>query len=517
MNRLFSARHGTIDSRILPQSLRSGKLVLVACTCAALFGTGIWQLWQTYDADIRQAQVVTSNTARSIAEQAETTIKTADAIAATLVERIEAEGTGPEARGRLYHLMTSLATLVPAIHDIAITDSKGDTTVKSFVAVPAGMNYVEEEFFRSHTMLPDRAPFVGGRIKSKEDGTYDIIVSRRINRSDGGFAGVAVATVSLQSFQQLFDQLQAKAGSVITLLADDDTSLAGSPSGTGEAAKFTGGIALRQQMRVAPRAGSVAYKTAIDGARRYGSYQRLRQYPLSILVSLSEWDLQRSWRVELGSLAVILTCVMIVMVVVGGRALKANSALNALVVQDGLTGLATRRVFDKTVELELRRATRSGEAVSIIMIDIDHFKDYNDCYGHPAGDDCLRAVAHSVQGCLRRAGDVAARYGGEEIAVILPGVDAPRAYAFAERIRLAVRGLALQHARSEHGIVTFSAGVATFMPGRSVGAAESLVGDADAALYLAKATGRDTVATCPPSVAICPEAEAHTPGFNYAA
>jgi diguanylate cyclase (GGDEF)-like protein len=151
------------------------------------------------------------------------------------------------------------------------------------------------------------------------------------------------------------------------------------------------------------------------------------------------------------------------------------------------------------------------------MIDIDHFKGYNDCYGHPAGDDCLCAVAGAIQGCLRRAGDLAGRYGGEEFVAVLSGSDAPRALAFAERMRLTVRGLALQHGRSERSIVTLSAGVATFVPGRSAGSWQALLGDADAALYAAKASGRDRVQIyAPPQLVISPASRARAGGLQAA-
>jgi diguanylate cyclase (GGDEF)-like protein len=192
--------------------------------------------------------------------------------------------------------------------------------------------------------------------------------------------------------------------------------------------------------------------------------------------------------------AIILVCVMIVVVVLGAQTLKTDHVLKAQAMQDGLTGLANRRFFTETIEREFRRAARSSEPVSVIMIDIDHFKAYNDCYGHPAGDECLRAVASTIRGCLRREGELAARYGGEEIAVILPGSDAPRAYALAARMRLAVRGLGLQHAGAVLGIVTVSAGAASCLPGRrrTMGW-QALVESADRALYEAKASGRDSV------------------------
>jgi diguanylate cyclase (GGDEF)-like protein len=188
---------------------------------------------------------------------------------------------------------------------------------------------------------------------------------------------------------------------------------------------------------------------------------------------------------------------MVVVVVLGGRSIRATRMLNAQATQDGLTGLANRRSFDEMLKRETRRAERAGQPISLIMIDIDRFKNYNDHYGHPGGDECLRRIAHAIQGCLRRAGELVARYGGEEIAVILPGSDARRAYAVAEKMRLTVRGLALPQAPGVGGLVTFSAGVATRVPGQDGGEARTLVANADVALYAAKAEGRDRVKAQP--------------------
>jgi diguanylate cyclase (GGDEF)-like protein/PAS domain S-box-containing protein len=142
---------------------------------------------------------------------------------------------------------------------------------------------------------------------------------------------------------------------------------------------------------------------------------------------------------------------------------------------------------------ETRRAARLGQPISVILIDIDHFQDYNGCYGHPAGDECLREVASAIRGCLQRAGEFAARYGGEEIVVLLPGSDTPDAVALAETMRLAVRSLARQQAHHLGSVVTFSAGVATWVPGETAYGWQALVGIADTALYAAKAAGRNMV------------------------
>jgi diguanylate cyclase (GGDEF)-like protein len=202
---------------------------------------------------------------------------------------------------------------------------------------------------------------------------------------------------------------------------------------------------------------------------------------------------QRTFHAQLIWNAFILVLVLVVVAVLGSRAVKANRVLSSQAMQDGLTGLAKRRFFEKTIRSEFQRAAWSKSPISVILIDIDHFKDYNDCYGHLAGDECLRSVANAIRGCIRRAGDVVARYGGEEIVVVLPGLDNPSALALATAMRIALHGLALPHARSAHGIVTFSAGVATYLPGRSTGGWQTLVEVADSALYAAKTSGRDTV------------------------
>lgn len=452
-------------------------------------------MWRVYEANIQQTEVATSNTARSMAAQADATIKTADTIVASLVERVEAEGTGPESLTRFYPLMTSLAAALPAIHEMGITDSAGNAIVKSLVANPAGLNYAERAYFRFHVTHSDRGPFIGARIRSKVDGTYNITVTRRIDHPDGSFAGVVVASVSMAYFQKLFDEMQAKSGGIIALLADDDTVLVRSPPLPDNAAGVGVQSGLWQQMRDNPLSGNVTYVSSFDGVRRRGTYKHLAQYPLATLVSQSEWDLQSSWRAELRSHAVILACVMIVVMVLGGHVVTANRKLTSQAMQDGLTGLANRRFFGETLDREFRRMARSGLPISIIMIDVDHFKEYNDCYGHLAGDECLRTVARAIQGCLRRAEDFAARYGGEEIAVVLPGLDTPRACAVAEAMRSAIHGLAMPHSRGEHGVVTFSAGVATRLPERSDSDWQALIGDADRALYAAKRRGRDTVET----------------------
>ena len=174
---------------------------------------------------------------------------------------------------------------------------------------------------------------------------------------------------------------------------------------------------------------------------------------------------------------------------------KARDRLKQLSVTDGLTGLANRRCFDQVLDLEGRRLRRAGSSyLSLILIDVDHFKKYNDAYGHIAGDRCLRAVSGVIQRTVNRAADLAARYGGEEFACILPATPLAGAVEVAERIRNGVIALNIPHETSTTAdVVTISVGVAMVRAGEDTGDITSVVAAADAMLYRAKIAGRTRV------------------------
>lgn len=173
---------------------------------------------------------------------------------------------------------------------------------------------------------------------------------------------------------------------------------------------------------------------------------------------------------------------------------SAYRAMETLVVVDALTGIANRRRFDEALTSEWRRSLRDTSKLSLLLIDADHFKRYNDTYGHVRGDSCLKQIAEAALDVVLRPGDLVARYGGEEFAVILPGTDEVGAKAVAEDICQAVRNRQLPHEGNAPGIVTVSIGCATMIPQRGK-TAQDLIEQADQALYRAKARGRNRVVT----------------------
>ncbi len=174
-----------------------------------------------------------------------------------------------------------------------------------------------------------------------------------------------------------------------------------------------------------------------------------------------------------------------------------NEELQGLADRDGLTGVANRRRGDSYLEEAWTRLRREKQPLSVIMLDVDHFKAFNDTYGHQAGDDCLVAVAEAVYAQLMRPTDLVARYGGEEFMLILPNTDREGVVHVAEQVRRAVEGLGIEHAHSSVGaVVTVSAGTATMVPG-VMGSTEQLLREADIALYRAKRMGRNQVHSAP--------------------
>lgn len=167
--------------------------------------------------------------------------------------------------------------------------------------------------------------------------------------------------------------------------------------------------------------------------------------------------------------------------------------LRELVFVDGLTGVANRRRFDEALDAEYRRCLRNRRSLALLMIDLDHFKRYNDCYGHQSGDACLRAVAQVLKGSFNRSHDVLARYGGEEFVALMPECDLSAGLAKAEHLRSAVQALTIVHSDSPTAnVITLSIGVAAMIPDEVDGATE-LLALSDKALYAAKTSGRNRV------------------------
>jgi diguanylate cyclase (GGDEF)-like protein len=279
--------------------------------------------------------------------------------------------------------------------------------------------------------------------------------------------------------------------------ADIGTSLAKSP--------------LFTQLLPKGDAGTATIRSIIDGVERVIGYRRVEGYPLIVFTALNKDEVLGSWRKETLLSTGIVTLLLGFLGVLGFRLIKlmkqqnlvqvelldtqdklleVNRNLEGLALKDALTGLANRRQLDAFIDAEMGRARRSQSELALLMIDVDHFKPFNDRYGHLAGDECLRKVSAIITDSIKRPGDLAARYGGEEFAVVLPGSDYVGAFLVAEKIRRAVLQADIAHSDSPEGTVTVSVGVCASNAASPV-RPEDLIGAADKALYVAKASGRN--------------------------
>jgi diguanylate cyclase len=333
-----------------------------------------------------------------------------------------------------------------------------------------------------------------------------IPVSRRINRPDGSFGGVALATLKVEYFNLFYGDFDIDQRGSIFLALREGTILVRRPFDEAVIGNsLAKGRIFSELLPVSP-VGTGMVVSIVDGVERMSAYRQLSKYPLVVMAAMSKEAVLATWYKDM-SRSVIAGIILIGVAGFGialirqiridleaERALReSHHALEKMAMEDSLTGLANRRQFDMALKAEISRARRTQLPLGLIMIDIDHFKRYNDLYGHPAGDECIKAVAEAVLNCTRRAVDLAVRYGGEEITVLLPGTDDTGTHLVAENMLNAVRNLAIRHEGNENGIVTISAGVYSCIPRGKGATSQHMIKVADEALYAAKAAGRNRI------------------------
>ena len=389
---------------------------------------------------------------------------------------------------------------------IFVMDPHGNIVIDSAASPPRQGNFADRDYFTVHRNRLAPGLYISRPYAARlRGGALTIALSRRITLADGRFGGIVVGTLGIDYFRALLDGLAVGAHGSAAIVEENGTLVSRLPYD----ARVVGldlhdsPLFIESQRS---RDGVLAGTGAIDGTRRVYVYKHLAGLPLIVDVAPAEADIYASWRhraiwttVLMGLFTAFIACGSLAL----SRELKrrqiAEAKLYRLAHTDSLTGLDNRGTFDAVLVKEAQRASRSGRPLSVLFVDVDHFKAFNDYYGHLAGDDVLRRVAQSASRCLRRDSDHVARYGGEEFVVTLPDTDARGAATVAEGIRRAIAGLDIAHVRSPYGHVTASIGAATAAGGR-VNAA-TLLRQADEALYRAKSGGRNRVSNPQPSAA----------------
>jgi diguanylate cyclase (GGDEF)-like protein len=365
---------------------------------------------------------------------------------------------------------------------ITVYDAKGRLTADASTLDPVSENRADEEYFEVHRDDPDAGLYISRPTLHR--GAYSLVLSRRITGDDGSFQGVVAGSIRFTYFHELFGRLQLGEGDAISVLRRDHTIIMRRP--------FDLDI-IGKQLTQEPawQDGAFSGRSPVDGiARLYVRHKT--SGPLTVVVGKPLSDILELWRVEAIRIGAIMMALIVFVLAVTiftvreiQRRADAENRLEELATTDALTGLRNRRKFDEEIEKEWRRAQRNKSPISLLMIDADHFKAYNDTYGHQAGDQVLVGIAICISDSVNRAGDCAARYGGEEFAVLLPDTPGADAMTVAETIRRKVLGWSAEPAMS-----TVSIGIASTTPTPALDWS-LFVNAADKALYAAKAAGRN--------------------------
>jgi len=498
----------------LNSSLGRSITLFMSGLLIAGIATSAWTLNRSWERAIKETERSAINLSVSQARQAEDTFVQAELALRDIRRNVPQSGINGMDPVRFDRFLADIKERLPQLHGLFVYDAQGFMRVTSFGKLPAITNNADREYFVYHRANGHGSVHIGHVIRSRSTGDLIIPVSLRINDAYGGFAGVALATVKLDYFRHFYNYFELGPRDLLALLSTDGTALYARP--------FDDNV-INRNLSVSPLftrelpkhdRGNATWLSALDKVERIYGYARLERFPLVVAAGYDKPALWQSWLTE--SLPDIILNAMLLLgtVIMGALVFRQvrrnvrdqaeltmlrdeltsiNHTLQTMALADGLTGLANRRQFDLFLAQALKTSVHTQRPVSLIMIDIDFFKRYNDHYGHVAGDNCLRQVGEILMKLNLRQSDLIARYGGEEFAIVLPETDLREAFMLAQNAVDAVRYAHIKHEHSSTGrkVVTISAGCFSMTGTGTDDDARMIKEGADSALYAAKIKGRD--------------------------
>jgi len=494
---------------LMPASGRLGlqaiTLLFVACAALCTFTGGL--LYSQYlDAKAsRHAELM--NLSSSVLRSAESSITYASMILVGLAERYLYDGETPENLTRMLGIARTRADWQPEIQGVFFYAADGRWVMTTLSAITPQRNNADREYFQYHLKNESLAPYIGPPIRSRTTGEWIMTVSIRLEDAKGAFAGVALATLKVESFLEFFRSLELGQDGIVNMARTDGVQLVRYPFSPDLIAVNVSNAPVAKAIQAGSTRGVLAFNSPVDGTKRMVGYASSSRYPIRLSVGMTEDYAFASWQRGFFLTLIATAASLSVILYLGFRTVRGieqrandelllrvdNGELQILATEDGLTGLANRRYFNQVLAKSFDQAQSNQTPIALLLLDIDHFKKYNDTYGHPAGDECLRRVATLMRNAVGRPTDLAARYGGEEMAVILPVTDLKGAVLVAEEIRTAVEEANIESSSVELGRVTVSIGVAGYIPSLSSQGHDELLLLTDKALYKAKQNGRNLV------------------------
>lgn len=491
-------------------------ILFVALSSSSMFVSATMQTLSNYNTRQLEATTSAANLTRSLAQHAEDTFILADSALIGIGDRLDVYGSSAKSIAQIDALIEKQLAASHQFKGIFVFDANGNYMTRTKFEHDKIPHIRDRSYFDFHRNNANMMTHVGAPIRSHSSNEWVIPVSRRTNNAEGNFSGLILITISIDYFQRFYEQFDIGKKGSIALLLDHGFILVRRPFKEIYIGKNVSTSPLFQIMIKERESGTLTYTSKQDDIERIYGISRVKNYPLMIAAGLSTDEVFSEWKSDAIIRFLCVGALVVLFVVIGKRLLHLikkddynekvilqtrdelqvlNEELQKQVMQDGLTGLGNRRRFDEALPHEFARAMRGSNSLALIMIDVDYFKNYNDTYGHPAGDDCLKIIAEVLKANQNRPGDLAIRYGGEEMCILLPQTDVIGAMIVAEKIRRAIAHLKMPHLGNPEGVVTISAGVNAFVPARSGHNPLQLLETTDKALYLAKSSGRNRVAT----------------------
>ncbi|KQP23602.1 diguanylate cyclase [Pseudorhodoferax sp. Leaf267] len=485
--------------------------MMVVLVCLALVSTNAWLVFNDRTQTLQEAAMANMNLARAVAERVEGAVADTEHILNGVVFELERSGTSPQVMERLQPLLATHAQAAAQLDGLFVVDTRGRTLVSSQSAMTPAGEAVDRADLAHHARQPGPEALVTGPLLSQSSGAWVFSVTRRFNDRAGDFAGVVLATMSVKHLRGVLDRFDLGGDGAITLTLSNRI-LVRRPYREVMIGVETPQAMVRE-LFTGRVSGSTEARSPMDGVWRIISFDHTRSYPIRVTVASSKDDVLANWRASaiFQTVWVSFLCVILGLAGTWIRLLTqrqdkaeaglrqardalavANARLSRMAQYDGLTGLANRRYLDTRLMQFFRQAQRHQRPMAVVMVDVDEFKKYNDLYGHVQGDECLRRVANALRTAAGRPQDFVARYGGEEMVLLLPETELDGAARVAEAARQAVIDQQIPHEGSALGQVSVSLGVAAWVPAVAETPYEMLQ-SADAALYQAKRQGRNRV------------------------
>ncbi len=510
----MSEEQGVING-VSKSMLRQMMLIFLFVISGAVVGINGWTLWNSYQRMLTTMKESAHNLSISLSRQAEDTFLQTELTLQDLRDRINLVGFQHQSI-YLTQLLQRRKAALPQLDGIFIYDAQGRWVVTSVEKIPTHANNADREYFKFHQQDNSNKVHIGEVIHSRSTGDLIIPISMRLNNIDGSFRGVVLATIRIDFFRQVYDYYNLGEHDVLGLMKTNGNILYTRPFNDALINKSALSSPLFNRLLKTAPSGAALYRATFDGRERIFGYASLKRYPLVVVAGYDKQQVQKLWFSDaliFGTLSLILLSLLFLLgfivlhhirlnlknqlelTAVRDQLTMMNRTLQSLALLDGLTGLANRRQFDMYLQRSLERSAKLQTPLSLVMIDIDAFKTYNDSYGHLAGDDCLKKVGECLLRLQQHSDDLIARYGGEEFAIILPNISAEEALAFAQQVVSAVAALRIPHEKSTmpDKVVTISAGLHTQLTARGNIDQVQLVNDADKALYKAKNNGKNQV------------------------